>query len=154
KAAARSLNLWARLFLFFGFDAGGGVAVILVVLLHLRGDAHHFDHVVIRRLQLHGELHGDPGLGIHLGIVDGHRPFQIVAVGAVEALLDVHGIARWVAGFIEPDFFRAFAADGVYDERVVVRPLAHRITVIARLGNIFGELAAIDPDGAPSLFKF
>src|ERR1700751_3787719 len=54
KAAARSLYLWSGLFL-VGGDAGDGVAVIPVVLLHLRGDAHDLDHVVNGRLQLHGD---------------------------------------------------------------------------------------------------
>src|SRR5438309_8778315 len=90
-----------RLLLRGALDAGGGIAVVLVVLLHLRGDAHHFHHVVIGRLQPHGKfVQGHPRLGVHLQVINGYGELQVVVVHTVEAFLDVHGIASRAAGSI------------------------------------------------------
>src|SRR3984893_2241886 len=92
---------------------GGGIAVVLVILLDLRRDAHHLHDVIVGRLQAHGKLHSHPGFCIHLGVVNGHGQLQAIVVYAMEALLHAHGLARRTAGLVGQALLRRLPADGL-----------------------------------------
>jgi hypothetical protein len=72
----------------------------------------------------------------------------VIAIRAVKPLLDAQVGAMRAAGSIEPGSL--IGSDGRDNERVIVHPFAHRISVPPRFG-IFGEFPAVGPDHAPDL---
>jgi hypothetical protein len=70
----------------------------------------------------------------------------MIAIRAVEPLLDAQVGAMRAAGSIEPGSL--VGSDGRDNERVIIRPLAHRISEPPRFG-ILGEFPAVGPDDAP-----
>jgi hypothetical protein len=70
----------------------------------------------------------------------------VIAIRAVEPLLDAQVGAMRAAGSIEPG--PLVGPNGLDDKRVIIHPLAHRISIPSRFG-IFGEFPAVGPDDAP-----
>src|SRR6266404_5683979 len=116
-------------------------------------------------LQLHRELvHGNPGFGIHLGVVNRHGKLQVVLVHAVELFLHAQSVTDWTTSNIEPDSVFRHHPDRLDDERGIVHPLAHRIPIKPWLSNFlsqsyasidrFWELSPVRPNDAPRLRIF
>src|SRR6476660_7610957 len=75
-----------------------GITNQFVILLVLRRRPDHFAYIETGRLQFKNEfVQGDPGFRVHLRVVDLYSQFQVIAVRAVEALLDAEFVAMRTA---------------------------------------------------------
>src|SRR5580692_9998824 len=103
--------------------AAGGLTDDLVVLRKFRRGTNHLPDVEIGRLQLESQfVEGHPGLRVHLRIVDGHAQLEMIAVRAVETLLDDEIAAMRAAGPIDPSPF--IDTRGLHHEGVVIDPFS------------------------------